>query len=244
MKPNYLIIGVQKSATTSAERYLNQHPDIHCNWGEIHFFDRPENYKKGIKWYEDKLQTNKKFTGEKTPTYIFFKKSVNKIHKFYPNIKLIIFLRDPVFRAYSQYNHMIQESQKGDKKFRMYINPKTTMGDIIKKDLKRKNYEVQRTVIQRGFYLEQIQYLLTKFKRSQIKIIIAEWYKKDPLKWNNEIYKFIGTYPLKQVKPQMQHKREYVIKINEKDKKRLHKIYKKHNERLFKFLGYKIPEWI
>ena len=32
------------------------------------------------------------------------------------------------------------------------------MGDIIK-DLKRKNYEVQRTVIQRGFYLKPVIFI-------------------------------------------------------------------------------------
>ena len=29
---------------------MNQHPDIHCNWGEIHFFDKDSNYEKGIDW--------------------------------------------------------------------------------------------------------------------------------------------------------------------------------------------------
>lgn len=51
MKPSYIIIGVQKSATTSAIVYLNQHPKIFCNWGELHFFDDNKKYKNGIQWY-------------------------------------------------------------------------------------------------------------------------------------------------------------------------------------------------
>ena len=116
MKPSYIIIGVQKSATTSAIVYLNQHPKIFCNWGELHFFDDNEKYRNGIQWYENKLaennKYNKKIIGVKTPFYIFSKKSIDRIYKHYPNIKLIIFLRDPVTRAFSQYNHMIQESKK------------------------------------------------------------------------------------------------------------------------------------
>ena len=139
---------------------------------------------------------------------------------------------------------MVQESEKNDTGFRMKINPKTTLKQIIDKDLKRKIISKQRTIIQRGFYIDQINYVLTKFPRNNIKIIIAEWYKQNPLKWNNEIYKFLGTFPLKKIKTEMQHVRQYHIEQKQSDMKRLIKIYKPYNEKLFKFLGYRIKEWM
>ena len=244
MKPTFLIIGAQKSATTSAEFYMNQHPDIKCHWGEIHFFDNDLNYKKGIDWYE-KHFTEGKQRGEKTPMYVFLRKSIERIKKHYPDIKLLLFLRDPVNRAFSQYNHMVQESKKPNAKdtFHMYIPPKTMFVDIIKKDLKKKRFRQDRTIIQRGYYIDQIEFVLKHFPKENLKIIIAEWYLKDPLKWNNEIFSFLGIKKLTKIKPEMQHKREYVIQKKPKEIEVLKKIYKPYNERLFKLLGYRIKEW-
>ncbi len=244
MKPTFLIIGAMKSATTSAEFYMNQHPDIHCNWGEIHFFDKDSNYEKGIDWYESHF-TKGKERGEKTPIYVFFKKAVLRIKKHYPDIKLLLFLRDPVMRAFSQYNHMIQESSKPNakEKYIMYVHPKTTIKQIAKHDLQNIELRERRSIIQRGFYLEQIKFLLEHFPRKNIKIIIAEWYLKDHLKWNNEIFRFLGVKELTSMKPEMQHKRKYIIDKKQKDINLLKKIYKPHNVKLFKFLGYKVKEW-
>ena len=96
--------------------FLDQHPDMYVYQGEPHYFDLDENYKKGDKWYENtffnsrKSIVRKKERGEKTPIYCFFKKAMDRIHKYNPNIKLIIFLRHPIGRAYSHYNHVIDTS--------------------------------------------------------------------------------------------------------------------------------------
>ena len=76
-----------KSATTSAEFYMNQHPDIHCNWGEIHFFDKDSNYEKGIDWYESHF-TKGKERGEKTPIYVFNDCNLKRMHNTYTASKL------------------------------------------------------------------------------------------------------------------------------------------------------------
>ena len=79
-----------KSGTTSAEYYMNQHPDIYCHWGEIRFFDRDSNYEKGIDWYEKHFTKTKKVVkhrGEKTPIYSFFRKCI--LHKVKKKMKTI-----------------------------------------------------------------------------------------------------------------------------------------------------------
>ena len=249
MKPTFLIIGTMKSGTTSAEYYMNQHPDIYCHWGEIRFFDRDSNYEKGIDWYEKHFTKTKKVVkhrGEKTPIYSFFRKCILRIKHHYPDIKLIIFLRDPVMRAYSQYNHMIQESKKKNSKnkYPMYIDPKTTFKSLIHSELKNLNYREKKSIVQRGFYIDQIEFILKYFPRKNLKIIITEWYLKDHIKWNNELFEFLEVETLEYLKPEMQHKRNYIIDKYKEDFNLLKKIYRPYNKRLFKFLGFKIKEWV
>jgi hypothetical protein len=49
--PNFLVIGAMKSGTSSLAAYLDAHPDV---WmaptKELHFFDDPDNWAKGVEW--------------------------------------------------------------------------------------------------------------------------------------------------------------------------------------------------
>lgn len=242
MKPTFLIIGVMKSSTTSAMAYFNQHPNIYITWKELHFFN--ENYKKGIEWYEKHFTEKRIAIGEKTPMYCFSRVALKRIKKHYPDIKLILFLRDPVTRAYSQFNHMKQGTLKNGKKSPFYIDINHTIIDRINIDKKKKKFRHRKTILQRGFYMDQINFILKLFPRKNLKIIIHEHYSKDYFKINNELFKFIGVKPLKKIKYKHDHKRLYKNKIKTKELNYLKKLYKPHNEKLFKFLGYRINEWL
>lgn len=245
MKPTFLIIGAQKGGTTPGIWYLSQHPDIYMFQGEAHFFDNDDNYNKGIEWYENKFfngnkeYVRRKHRGEKTPMYCFMRKTIDRIKKAYPNIKLLLFLRNPIARAHSHYNHLQQVERtrfKGDRH--------RSFNDLIQDDLKKKYYRRYDTILQRGYYLEQIEYILSKFPKENLKIIISERYKQDPLKVNNEIFKFLGLKLLKSVKIRTDvHARKYAKKISKKDYDLLDKLYIPHNEALYKFLGHRIEEW-
>ncbi len=150
--PDFLGIGVQKSATTWLHYQLYKHPQI---WlpprKELHYFDRSLEYpspsflamdrfedrlnnnefvkkmqkdlskkNKSIeekKWYRLYYQSdisdswydllfdmaNEKVSGEITPSYSILKYSdIQKIKKLYPNLKIILILRNPIKRAWSQ----------------------------------------------------------------------------------------------------------------------------------------------
>jgi len=242
MKPTFLIIGVMKSSTTSAIGYFNQHPNIYISWKELHFFNK--NYSKGIDWYEKHFTDKSMAIGEKTPMYCFSRVALKRIKKHYPNIKLILFLRDPVTRAFSQFNHMKQGTIKNGKKSPYFININHSIKDRIEIDKKKKRFRIPKTILQRGFYMDQINFILTLFPRQNLKIIIHEHYIKDYFKINNELFTFIGVKPLTNIKYIHDHKRSYANTITPSETNYLKKIYKVHNKQLFKFLGFKIKEWI
>ena len=113
--PDFIIIGAQKSGTTSMYAYLEQHPDIIGSLNkEIHFFDggtnpKVDNFKKGINWYKahfplcENVENKKIF--EASPLYIFSPLVPKRIANYIPKVKVIALLRNPSDRAISHYFH-------------------------------------------------------------------------------------------------------------------------------------------
>ena len=54
--------------------------------------------------YEKTFNTDKLIVGEKTPSYNYLQFAIDEIYNYNPNIKLILLLREPISRAFSQYN--------------------------------------------------------------------------------------------------------------------------------------------
>lgn len=231
MLPNFLLIGVQKGGTTSTQFTLRHHPEIFMAPNEIHFFDA--HYKKGIDWYKRNFNGKGKIAvGEKTPKYVFLPRAIDRIRRHIPDVKLVLILRDPVTRFFSGLNMELRKSKKNvdQKVFNQYARTKIKMNSSF---------------LKRGFYMDQIEYILTKFPREQLYIAISEHVKENPEEEYNKMFEFLGVKKLQKVPfDTTVHKLPYRNKIPEKIKKRLIKIYKPHNERLFKFLGFRIDSWL
>ncbi|XP_017787193.1 PREDICTED: uncharacterized protein LOC108569938 [Nicrophorus vespilloides] len=69
--PQAIIIGVRKCGTRALLEMLNLHPRVQKAAGEVHFFDRDENYNKGLEWYRMKMphSYSGQVTIEKSPSY-------------------------------------------------------------------------------------------------------------------------------------------------------------------------------
>lgn len=107
-RPNFLIIGVQKGGTTSLYSYLAAHPRVSPALGkEVHYFDF--HYGCGERWYRAHFvpqawsDVRGLQTGEASPEYLFCPAAPQRVAAFDPGMKLIVMLRNPVERAYSQY---------------------------------------------------------------------------------------------------------------------------------------------
>lgn len=103
----FIIAGAQKSGTTALSAFLSGHPDIYFSKKkEIHFFDKANNYKKGLKHYIsnwNNFNSSHLWYGEATPYYIASREACQRISTHFPTAKMIVLLREPVQRAYSEY---------------------------------------------------------------------------------------------------------------------------------------------
>jgi hypothetical protein len=114
--PDFLIIGGQRCGTTFLSQCLSNHTNvIPPLWNEIHYFTLK--FRKSLNWYKAHFPTRDQrhriedeqgtrvITGEKTAYYAFHPLAAQRVYDTYPNIRLILLLRDPVERAISHYFH-------------------------------------------------------------------------------------------------------------------------------------------
>lgn len=178
-KPDFLIIGSQKSGTTALKYYLNQHPDIWCPSDELHFFD--QRLHRGMEWYLSHFTgRTEKVVGEKTPAYLYKEYIPKMIKEMKPDIKLIALLREPVSRAYSEYN---------------MIHLKGQIPYSFEKLVLDKNGEVrpERVCIQRGMYANQLTNLYKYFSKNQVLILKAEDLRENRKETLEKVYDFLGV---------------------------------------------------
>ena len=201
--PEFIIIGVQKSGTTSLFNYLIQHPQIlPPERKEIHFFDGEfqagkNNFEKGIAWYQSffsrktSLKNNKK-TFEATPVYIFNPLVPKRIFDIIPKVKLIAVLRNPTNRALS---HYFMQKRKGREKLPLFsalksederLEPVISKKEFNSKTFKYFSYK------SRGIYINQIENYLKYFPRKQLLIINSESLLIKRVETLKKVFDFVG----------------------------------------------------
>lgn len=237
MKPAFLCIGAQKSGTTSLIHYMNQHPEIYMAPGEIHFFDTYYD-KNNIEEYENNFKTPKKYAGEKTPSLHYLRYAMDRVHRHYPGVKLILMLREPVSRAFSQYNMDCQKVQRKvcTQEFVEHMKSQVTLklADI------RTNGPYS---LARGFYSDHLEYILSKFPEENLYVAISEEIRENKLAEYNRIYEFIGTHRLNNIQNHDQRIGEYQTRLDRDAAKIIYQLYKPYNEKLYHLVGRRIDAW-
>lgn len=173
--PNFLIIGAPRSGTDFLSYILKQHPDIcFAQKREVHFFDR--NIDKGLLWYQSFfLKCKSQLIGEKTANYFVNKNSSKRIFETFPEIKLIISLRNPVYRAFSHYRNWLGNGA---------INKNTSFRDCLIN---------HPEIIDIGYYVSHLENYLRYFQKKNIHILFFENLIDNPQKETNKILNFLGN---------------------------------------------------
>ena len=239
--PDFIISGTVRSGTTSLYYNICEHPSVlPADYDEIGFFD--SNYHLGINWYRSMFPTEKEMervkkepnfaiTGEDTPFYFWKKEAAERILKDIPNSKIIIIFRNPVDRAYSNYQLGIRKKTE-TLSFEDAIDEEM---NFLEKHSFRESVDRRRSYLSKGFYENQIKIWFNVFPREKIHILSTEDMQKNPEKTLLKIFQFlvIPNYTLKN--PQKQKSSEYK-KMDEKTRKILLDFYKPHNEKFFQII--------
>jgi len=246
--PDIIIVGATKCGTTALWYNLNKHPDIYMamsssNSIEMRFW-KGRKWKLGLEWYQKKFPDDK-IGGEKTAGYSANPLVFKEMKKHIPNVKLILCVRNPVDRAYSN--------------FQMNFRANKISGFDYPSFKKRYSNA--------GKYINQIRNNILKyFDKEQLYVCVAEHMKLDTTEEMRKIFEFIGVYdlnlPPKNINGILLRNRSRLedIKLSNKEdfyrvwskhtekltgplRQELLRYYKPYNEKLFNYLGYTIKEW-
>jgi hypothetical protein len=103
--PNLIVIGAERSGTTSLHSYLDSHPQVFMSRRkELDFFVGERNWRRGLSWYERQFPTDAPIRGESSPAYTaypVFSGVPARLAAVIPDAKLVYLVRDPVERTVS-----------------------------------------------------------------------------------------------------------------------------------------------
>lgn len=185
---DFVCIGAQKSGTTFITSAFRAHPEIQlAEKKELYFFSPKGEYKtsvggphsnahRDIDWYRRQFVNDSRKKGEISTHYILDPASARKIKDAFPRIKVFAILRNPVDRAFSQYN---MERYKTVKESRSLI-------EIIRD-------EPDNEILERGLYFKQLTPFKREFSEDQLRIFLFDDVLKDPGSFFSELFEFIGV---------------------------------------------------
>jgi hypothetical protein len=199
--PNFFIVGARKCATTSLYFYLKNIPGVYMPPQKEFFYFSPNSVQKNTfdvirdkKVYLGFFKNSKGHIaiGEATPVYLWDPEAAKLIHQKVPDARIIISLRDPIERAYSQYLMATK-----------YNGRKSSFYNELMKDYKsqQKLFGISQLYVELGMYYEQVKRYFDIFGREQVRVIIFEEFIQDPVKYVNEVLAFLNVnYKVTEIK--------------------------------------------
>lgn len=184
---DFIGIGAPKCGTGWIYACLREHPQICMSEPkELHFFNKLHGFRRGdeswryslgMDWYKKHFLhcKPKQIKGEITPGYIYEKEALQLIRKHFPNIKIIISLRNPIDRTFSNYRHIISKDK--------HKNIFKSFEQALQKELE--------FLKGRSLYSRYIKNCFEIFPKENILVLIYEDLNKNPLTFIQKIYNFL-----------------------------------------------------
>jgi hypothetical protein len=173
--PAFVIIGAVKAATTWTAHQLRQHPALWLPDAEPHYFS--SEYHRGPDWYRDLFAPAPagRMVGEKSADYLAHPDAAARLAATLPAARLILQLRNPVERAYSDYCMLFRRG-------------------TVRADLRQAITDpgpAETRFLQGGLYATHLRRWLRHFRRPQLRIILHEDIRTRPERVVQEICQHI-----------------------------------------------------
>jgi len=200
--PNFIVIGAEKSGTTSLHYYLQQHPDIYMSEIKETRYFCPEFYTQhsngarlgnrtqpmSFEAYQELFAEvkNESAIGEASPQYIYFERSAERIKNKIPDAKIVAILRNPIERAFSAYCYQLRGGYE------------TLSFEEALSTEKQRQQACWRPVWfykDLGLYYTQLRQYFEIFDRSQVRICLYDDLKRDSVAFMSDLYSFLDVDP-------------------------------------------------
>jgi hypothetical protein len=243
--PSALIIGAQRSGTTSLFNYLAQHPDVLPPLGkEIHYFDL--HYARGVRWYRGRFPFSHRLRGgaltiDASPYYLAHPLAPERAAQLLPEVKLVAVLRNPVDRAFSHYQHEVRDGRES-LSFAEAIDrePARLAGEEerLRHEPGYYSYHHHRySYTRRGLYLQQLARWVQQYPRSRLLVLQSERLFREPAAVSAALYDFLGLRPHGLDQYTAFYQGNYERAIPADLRARLAAYFEPYNRELYEWLG-------
>jgi hypothetical protein len=253
--PDFVIIGVKKGGTTFLYDLLTRHPHVEpAAKKELHYFDvliEDED----VEWYRRCFPAprwkdgRRTIAGEATP-YLPHPLAPERMAKVVPQTRLIALLRNPVDRAYSDYQQVVRKGRESrtfeeaveeainlDKKLSLVKEDKTSDHD-------NRAYADETTrygYLYRSIYADHLRRWSNLFGDEQMLVLKSEdFFERTPetLKLVLDFLRLPEWEPeASEIVPKKRNEGHYQRGMDPATRRRLEEFFEPHNQRLYEYLG-------
>lgn len=253
--PDALLIGASKCGTSSLANHLSSHPDcMPPFYKEIRYFDssripieRFDTYKayfpsSARRYIKQLLSGRRAWTADFSPTYYDHPHAPRRIFETLgADVKLILLLRNPVDRAYSQYRFQRGIGNESETSFEkaLELEQQRIAGEDAKQLANESYFSRPRNhfgYLTRSYYLSYIKNWHQYFNASQLLVISLEDFKKSPQPVFNQICDFIGV-PHHRISKNIHNISKIEETMNTETRLKLLAHFRQHNRELSDYLG-------
>jgi hypothetical protein len=216
--PDFLLIGTKRGGTTSLFTYLLQHPGILGMFPQARGLKSPayffEKYRLGERWYRSHFHTAayrsgvarrlgyRPLSGESSPYYLYDPRIAARVANAMPAVKVIVLLRHPVKRAFSQYqDNVLNGLEPLSFEDALAAEPSRVAGELGRMDADPYYYSVAHDFFSyrdRGIYLPQLERWYSALSEDQLLVLPSEEFYADEQAVFDLVCTFLGlpTYAL------------------------------------------------
>jgi hypothetical protein len=243
-KVSFIVAGAQKGGTTALDSYLREHPEL-ClpRRKELHFFDtdryfavEPVDYRPYHAAFAPGAAH--RLLGEVTPAYLYWPTAAERIARYNPAMKLIMVLRNPVTRAFSQWNMARQNGREPLPFLEALTAEPERVRTMPLEKAKRFTY------VDRGFYAQQLKRLWRYFPREHTLVFKSEELLDSPAAVLARIAHLLAIAPFPTIAPKTAHARDYDTTMNEDARRYLVGVFEAEIRELERMLGWDCSAWV
>ena len=255
--PSFILVGAQRTGTTSLYRALMSHPAIRsANFHKgVNYFD--VNYHRSFAWYQGHFPLSPRWrsnepgstapvTFEASGYYMFHPCAPERMARHLPEVRILAMLRDPVERAFSAYKHEFArgfETEAFDRA--IDLEDSRLEGEVERMEADASYQSVahrHHAYLRRGQYAEQLERLGRHFPAGQIHVIESESFFEDPEPTYAGVLDFLGLPAAAPARFDRWNGRPSAP-MSESTRRRLRRHFRSHDLALAEILG-REPAWL
>ena len=236
IKISLMIVGSEKSGTTSLFRLLADHPEIHCHEQREMVYFRAGEYASGWQSAVDKyfgVTAENRILIAKDVFAMYSTMALQRIYEHNPNIQIVLMLRNPIARAYSAYWYSRRRGRESLKTFEAAL-------DAEKNRLEHDPVKwLPNAYANNGLYIGYLMNIIEIFGTERVHICFTEQLKHDSTRLCQRIFSDIGIDSLYKPGVMTWQNKSGMVK-SETFARHLHRLLKSHGI-LKKFLSSILP---